>query len=164
MRITIAVLTVLLSTAPPEVPEENVTQGSPPAASAAEAGAKELIAAIAAGDPARARGFFFPADAFDLVKDLPVPARYHRKLVGWYDEDIMKEHRRFRKGDWRFEKLELGRCRWKEKGTEGNKLPYWSCRGNFVTATDGNRKRRFEIRVLINWGRNWYVTHLGPIR
>ena len=155
---------LLLLSATSTVPEENHQKGTLPPPSSAEAGAKTLVQSLSTGNSALARNFFFPKDAFDLVKDLPVPERYYKKLVRWYEEDIAKEHRRFNTGDWRFESLEMGRCRWKEPGTEGNNLPYWSCRGNVVTATNGEKKRRFEIRVLINWGSNWYVTHLGPIR
>ena len=158
------ILPALLLTTVPAIPPENQTKGASPSQHSAEAGAEQLLTALKTGDPAPAADFFFPAAAFDQVKDLPVPARYHEKLVRWYREDIQKEHARFKKGEWAFEKLEMGRCKWKAIGTEGNKLPYWSCTRNFVTATDGSRKRRFEIRVLINWGQHWYVTHLGPIR
>jgi hypothetical protein len=163
MKLSITALTAMLL-ASPAVPQENRTQGALPDVSGAEAGARQLLLAVSSGDPALAADFFFPEEAFDRVKDLPVPARYHRKLVRWYQEDILKEHPRFKRGNWRLEKVELGRCKWKAVGTEGNKLPYWSCRGSFVTATDGEWRRRLEIHVLINWGKRWYVTHLGPVR
>ncbi|MCK9462797.1 MAG: hypothetical protein M0R80_24510 [Proteobacteria bacterium] len=150
--------------ATPLVPIENCVKGAPPAAATAEEGARRLLAAIVAREPALAKGFFFPADAFDLVKAIASPGRYHRKLVLWYEQDILAEHERFADPSWRFRSLELGRCRWQEKETEGNSLPYWSCRGNRVTAASGDRTRRFDITVLINWGDRWYVTHLGPIR
>jgi hypothetical protein len=146
------------------VPEQNTVKGTPPPEDSAEEGARFLLEAIRDDSPEHAAGFFFPAAAFDLVKAMAAPGRYHRKLVGWYEEDIRAEHARFADPSWRFQSLELGRCRWQEKGTEGNALPYWSCRGNRVTASSGDRTRRFDITVLINWGDRWYVTHLGPIR
>jgi len=146
------------------VPKENAVKGTPPPADIAEEGARLLLDAIKADDPSIAAGFFFPAAAFDLVKAMAVPGRYHRKLVAWYEEDIRTEHARFADPSWRFKALELGRCKWQGQGTEGNALPYWSCRGSRVTATSGDRTRRLDITVLINWGRSWYVTHLGPIR
>jgi len=146
------------------IPPQNSKKGEPPGVASFEEGARNLLEAFEKNDPAVASGFFFPAYAFDLVKDLPVPGRYHRKLVRWYEEDIGTARKRFARGTWELEKVELGRCRWKEPGTEGNKVAYWSCRGNFATARQGDRTRRFEIRVLINWGDRWYVTHLGPIR
>ena len=146
------------------VPRENAVQGKAPPFESAQAGAKRLLDAIKSGDPAIAAGFFFPAKAFDLVKAMAVPGRYHKKLVAWYGEDILAEHPRFEDPSWTFEKIERGRCKWQEKGTEGNALPYWSCRGNRVTAKSGDRTRTFEIHVIINWGDAWYVTHLGKIR
>ena len=146
------------------IPEENVARGAPPPAAGAEEGARLLLDAVKADDPSIAASFFFPAAAFDLVKAMAVPGRYHRKLVAWYEEDIRAEHARFADPSWRFAALELGRCKWQGKGTEGNALPYWSCRGNRVTARSGDRTRRLDINVLINWGKRWYVTHLGSIR
>jgi len=141
--------------------------GAPPETVSAEAGAQRLLAAFKADDPSLAHDFFFPADAFDLVKDMAVPGRYHRRLVAWYEEDIHAEHERYRRAAeqvWVFERFELGHCAWMAVHTEGNKLPYWSCRRSRFTASAGERTLTFEIHVLINWGRNWYVTHLGPIR
>jgi hypothetical protein len=169
--LAVAVLVVLAAAAaaaaPPAtelVPVENAVKGTPPPADSAEGGARLLLDAIQADDPSIAAGFFFPAAAFDLVKAIAAPGRYHRKLVAWYEEDIRAEHARFSDPSWQFEALALGRCKWQEKGTEGNALPYWSCRGNRVTARSGDRTRRLDITVLINWGQRWYVTHLGPIR
>ncbi len=146
------------------IPVRNLERGDPPGQTSAEKGAARLLQAFKANDPGLASDFFFPAEAFDHVKDIPVPGRYHRKLVRWYNEDISRQRARFARDDWQFDKLEMGRCKWKEPGTEGNKVAYWSCRRNFVTARAGEKTRRFEIRVLINWGDHWYVTHLGPIR
>jgi hypothetical protein len=150
--------------ATPLVPIENAVRGTPPPAAGAERGARLLLESIKADDPSIAAGFFFPAAAFDLVKAMAVPGRYHRKLVAWYAEDIRAEHARFRDPSWQLQAFALGRCRWQEIGTEGNALPYWSCRGSRVTARSGERTRSFDIHVLINWGASWYVTHLGPIR
>ena len=166
MKLLLAALLVgITATAPSStVPPENLVKGTPPDAASAAEGAKKLLGALHSGDPTPAAAFFFPKEAFDLVKDLPVPERYWKKLFRWYQEDIAKEHRRFKSKDWQFDSIELGRCRWKDIGTEGNKVAYWSCVGNFVTTVSDKSKRRFEIRVLINWGKNWYVTHLGPFR
>ncbi|MDD5307826.1 MAG: hypothetical protein PHU25_10940 [Deltaproteobacteria bacterium] len=159
-----AIAVVLLTTAA-NVPAENTARGERPGAASAGTGARRLLDAIKADDPALAAGFFFPADAFDLVKDLPVPGRYHRKLMAWYGEDIHAAHALYRDvGSLAFDRFELGRCRWMEKGTEGNKLPYWSCSRNALFAKTGGKTRRFDVHVVINWGRDWYVTHLGPIR
>ncbi len=159
-----AVFAFCLCLAASVVPKENLEKGSPPNVSSAKKGAAALLDAIATRSPEKATSFFFPEEAFDLVKDIPKPERYHRRLLTWYEEDIRKEHPRFKTGEWRVTDVALGRCKWKDIGTEQNKIAYWSCIGNFVTAVSGDKKRRFEIRVLINWGDTWYVTHLGPIR
>ncbi|MCK9523726.1 MAG: hypothetical protein M0R76_11910 [Proteobacteria bacterium] len=150
--------------ATPAVPLQNREKGTPPDAEGMRRGAQLLLDAFRNNTPDVALPFFFPAGEFDALKDLISPARYHKKLVQWYREDIEAEGARFRGRNWQVSEVALGRCRWKEPGTEANKLPYWSCIGSRVTATDGDDTRRFEIRVLINWGDDWYVTHLGPIR
>lgn len=166
MKLIISLIFVAATVVAPgeSIPPHNRERGDIPGTSSAVEGAGLLLKAFAANDPSVAADFFFPADAFDLVKDLPVPGRYHRKLVRWYEEDIKEARGRFASGEWKIENVELGRCRWKEPGTEGNKVAYWSCRGNVVTARTEEKTRRFEINVLINWGERWYVTHLGPIR
>ena len=167
IAIPVLLAAIAAATAPPVtelVPLENAVKGTPPPADSAREGAWLLLDAIKADDPAIAAGFFFPAAAFDLVKAMAVPGRYHRKLVGWYEEDIRTEHLRFADPAWRFDAFELGRCRWQEKGTEGNALPYWSCRGSRISARLGGRTRTLDVHVIINWGQRWYVTHLGPIR
>jgi hypothetical protein len=160
--VTLALALVLF--APGEVPPQNQEKGERPGPASAVEGAASLLRAVAADDPSLAHAFFFPADAFDLVKDLPVPGNYHRKLLSSYDEDIRAVHQRFRGGTWRVDELRFGTCKWKEPGSEGNKLPYWSCYRNLLVARDGEHTRRLEIQALINWGDRWYVTHLGPVR
>lgn len=154
----------VVATAGMLIPHQNTTKGEIPPVAGSLSAARALLEAVKHNSPDQALDFFFPAAAFDLVKDLPIPGRYHRKLLGWYREDIAREHPRFARDDWQVVELKLGRCRWQEPHTEGNIVPYWSCRKNVLEATDGERTRRMEIHVLINWGQAWYVTHLGPIR
>jgi len=151
---------------PPGIPIENREKGTPPPPDSAEACARRLLDAIRAGDPSLATDFFFPAEAFDLVKDMPEPRSYHRRLVRWFEEDVGAEHDRNPDvADLAFDRFRLGRCDWIARGEEGNLFPYWSCRHSFFWAkSPSGAERRFEIRVLINWGPDWYVTHLGPVR
>jgi hypothetical protein len=147
------------------IPTENRVRGPVPDPSTAEAGARRLLEAIRSGDPTLAHDFFFPADAFDLVKDMPVPGRYLRRLLAWYDEDLRAEHDRLGDAaDLVFDRFQLGHCTWMEIHTEGNKLPYWSCHHSILRAHAGDHARSFEVHVIINWGQRWYVTHLGEIR
>ncbi|MBI2894517.1 MAG: hypothetical protein HYY06_13275 [Deltaproteobacteria bacterium] len=150
----------------PAVPSENRERGTTPSPATAEAWAPRLLEAIKADDPSGVLDVFFPAAAFDIVKAMADPARYHRRLVAWYEEDLHIEHDRFPDvADLSFDRFQMGRCTWQERGSEGNRIPYWSCRHNFLHArSTTGRRRAFEIRVMINWGQSWHITHLGPIR
>ncbi|MBW2262533.1 MAG: hypothetical protein JRG91_11215 [Deltaproteobacteria bacterium] len=149
----------------PVVPVENQEKNVPPDAASAEEGARLLFEAIKKDDPALAEEFFFPAAAFDLVKNMDDASNYHRKLETYYEEDVHAEHGRyFGVKAMEFDSFELGGCTWKEPLTQGNKLPYWSCRNSRIIVRTGTKKFDYRIRALINWGSKWYVIHLGPIR
>jgi hypothetical protein len=151
--------------AEPVIPAGNQEKGVPPDASTAREGARLLFEAIKQDDPSLAGEFFFPAAAFDLVKNMDDPSNYYRKLETWYAEDIHAEHGRyFGVSAMQFESFEMGGCTWKEPLTQGNRLPYWSCRNSRIIARSGKKKFDFRIKSLINWGSRWYVIHLGPIR
>ncbi len=148
----------------PVIPLENQEKGAVPDATTAEEGARLLFQAIKQDDPTVAGDFFFPAEAFDLVKNMDDPSNYHRKLEAWYAEDIHAEHGRyFGVKAMEFDSFELGGCTWKEPLSQGNKLPYWSCRNSRIITRSGAKKFDYRIRALINWGSRWYVIHLGPI-
>ena len=151
--------------AEPVVPAENQEKGEPPDASTAEEGARLLFEAIKQDDPTLAVDFFFPAAAFDIVKNMDDPSNYYGKLEKWYEEDIHAEHGRyFGTSAMEFDSFEMGGCTWKEPMTQGNKIPYWSCRNSRIIVRSGTKKFDYRIRALINWGTRWYVIHLGPIR
>jgi hypothetical protein len=154
-----------VSDADQEVPTENREKGQPPDASSAEEGARALFEAIKNDDPSLATDFFFPAGAFDLVKNMENPGNYWRKLESWYAEDIHEEHERyFGVHAMEFDHFELGRCEWKEPLSQGNKLPYWSCRNSRIFVRSGSKLFDYRVKAIINWGARWYVIHLGPIR
>jgi hypothetical protein len=147
------------------IPPENREGSRRPSPAAAEAWAPRLFAAIQADDPEPVIDLYFPADIFDRVKGIADPATYHRRLLRWYREDLHTEHARFSGvASMTYERFQIGRCTWQEAWSEGNRIPYWSCRHNFIHVRDGSRRKSFELRVMINWGTEWYITHLGPIR
>ena len=149
----------------PGVPVGNMEKGDPPDPASAEAGARLIFDAIRADDPAVAEGFFFPAPAFDLVKNMEHPSNYHRKLVRFFEEDVHAEHGRYTGiSSMQFERFEMGGCTWKEPFTQGNRLAYWSCRRSRILVRSGDRLFDFRIDTLINWGATWFVIHLGPAR
>lgn len=146
------------------IPKQNTQKGPMPKKESALEGSKRLLRAYKTGEINSAMEFFFPAKPFEIVKDSANPTKYYKKLMDWYTEDISLESPRLKGNDWQVEDIQMGACKWKAPGTEGNKIGYWSCTRNTVTVVAGEKKRRFEIRVLINWGTNWYITHLRPIR
>ena len=118
-----------------------------------------------ADDPSLAVGTVFPLQAFEVLKDLPEPGTYQRRMVRWYEEDVHAERARLGRFDeLTYDRFQFGYCTWQEEQTEGNVLPYWSCRHNKLYARAGTQPVTVEIHALINWGANWYIAHLGPVR
>jgi hypothetical protein len=147
------------------VPPQNQAEGTRPGVESAAELSRLLLAAIVADDPASAARTVFPAEAFEILKDLPEPLAYHRRMVRWYEEDLHAEHQRLGEPvELSFERFQLGRCTWQAPHTEGNLIAYWSCRRNRIFARAGTRPVEVEIRVVINWGDRWYIAHLGPVR
>jgi hypothetical protein len=149
----------------PMIPPENQAGAAMPDIGSAEPMIRKLFEAIRSDDASLAADLFFPASAFDLVKNMETPGRYHKKLVDWYVEDIHLAHATAPDAEALvYDGFEPGKCRWMEPNSEGNKLPYWACRYNYFYGKSGDKRRRFDLRVIINWGKHWYVTHLGPVR
>lgn len=132
-----------------------------------EARARTLFEALRDGTPERAEaslGFFLQRDPFLAIKDMHGALGYFNVLVREYRRDIASL-----RASWpavsrsEFVRFELSRaCTWMSPGREANRLPYWSCYRSHLVARAGREEHRFEVRVLINWGDRWYVTHLGP--
>ncbi len=151
---------------PAPIPTENTAGQAEPAAppdmALSRARVELLVQAIRKDEPELALPLFFPAAAFDQVKAIKDPGRYHRKLVKVYLEDV----RALRKGlkdpnNIELISVEAGRQKtWMKRGAEGNHLPYWAMYKARVTVKDGDRTRVLPLRVMINWGDQWYVTHL----
>jgi hypothetical protein len=147
------------------VPPENREADARPGPESAERLARKLLVAIVADDASISAEAMFPLAPFEMLKDLPVPSAYHRRLVQWFEEDLHTRHGELGGAtDLVFERFQFGRCTWQEPHTEGNLLPYWSCRRNRIVALRGTRVVEIEVRVIINWGAEWFVVHLGPVR
>jgi len=134
----------------------------PPVGDAADK-ARTLFAAIVADDPARARDFFFPRDAFVVLKAIANPGAYWDRLFRRYEQDIHTLHARtpdLARGT--FDRLEIvRRGGWTRVREEANALPYWVSRHSWLHYRVGAQDRRLEVRVLITWDDRWYVTHLS---
>ncbi len=153
-----------VTSANPAVPPENVEK--PKLETLATYDPSPLIKQLNAPETEEVwNPLFFPKDAFDLVKGIKDPGAYHKQLLKWFADDIKRESARLKaKGPWEVDSFKMGYCKWKVKGSEANALPYWSCYKNKVSLKNKTGDREtVEIRVLINWGKDWFVTHLGPI-
>lgn len=146
------------------IPEENLSKKTRPKLEPAEAMAARLLVAIAKDDAKSVVDEFFPKDAFRALKDIKDPDAYHTQLVKWFAADIHKEHLRLKDlGPLVYDGFKAGNCVWRDKGSEGNRIAYWSCYRNKFYAKSSNGRQELDLKVMINWGPQWYVTHLGPI-
>jgi hypothetical protein len=127
--------------------------------------AAHLVRALSGEDPGIADDFFLPREPFLAIKDMSGAARYYATLMRWYRRDIETYRSQIRGASnvslVRFEPSQ--RCTWMSIGREANRLPYWSCYGSRLVVQADGRELTFRVHVLIHWGDQWYVTHLGPI-
>ncbi len=133
-----------------------------PEAARSEARARAFVEALRRGDPEAALPFFFPQDAFRRLKTIKEPDRYFSRLTKVYKEDVAAMRKTLKHPDEvEFVSFELGRQRsWIEVGKEGNAFPYWAVYKSILTVKDGQRLVPLQMRVMIHWGDQWYVTHL----
>lgn len=132
----------------------------------AAARAQHVVEALRSGTDDVALDFFLPREPFLAIKDMNGAARYFDTLVRQYRRDLATYRAQLPRGSspLRFVRFELSSsCTWMTAGREANRLPYWSCYGSNLVAEQDGREHRFRVQVLINWGDQWYVTHLGPI-
>jgi hypothetical protein len=126
--------------------------------------AQRLLTALGKGAFADVKDLFFPEAAFLQLKAIAKPADYYSQLVKWYEQDFTREQARFKgRGPLVFKAIKGGSCKWKAPQTEANRIPYWSCYKRKIELTAAGKSEIIEVRALINWGRQWYITHLGPI-
>ena len=155
---------VLIADIAPGIPEQNQKKPAIESLTPYDASAllKNLNGEVLETDP---QTLFFPAEAFNLVKGIKDPAAYHKQLVSWFVADLDQERERLKAGaPWTIDSFKLGSCKWKEKGIEANALPYWSCYKSKLKLKNARSETNLvEIRALINWGVQWYPTHLLPI-
>lgn len=147
---------------PPENDAHLTTASTRPPVTTAEAGTRRLFAAIVADTPQTVHDVFFPRDPFLVLKGISDPGAYHDVLLRHFDRDIHTLHAQITsRGTPTFERFEFStRARWQPIRSEANALPYWAVRHSFVHYRVGNAAAQFEIKVFINWGTHWYITHL----
>ncbi len=146
------------------IPVENQQQDQRASIQNFDDKARRLLVAIGEGRFESVRDLFFPEPAFLQLKAIAKPLDYYRQLTTWYQNDFKKEVERFKgRGPLQFKALRGGSCQWKAAQSEANKIPYWSCYKKKIDVQTVDNIETIEIRALINWGSEWYITHLGPI-
>lgn len=165
--VVVAACPSLLAAQEPVVPEHNrasLTEAPPrPPLGMATERAQRLLDAIVHDDPARADDFFLSRDAFRLIKAVPSPAPLWERLHTAYVRDIRALHAATRDLDRAsFTRLRFtGRRGWVVVGEEANRLPYWAQRHSLLDYAVGAETRHIEIRTMITWNDEWFITHLS---
>ena len=128
--------------------------------------AEHVVRALAGGNSDAALDFFLPLEPFLAVKDMNGARRYHEQLVRAYRRDMDGYRAQFAAGATvefvRF--VRSNTCTWMSIGREANRLPYWSCYGSRLIVRVNRREVSLRVHVLINWGDQWYVTHLDRVQ
>jgi len=109
--------------------------------------------------------FFFPKAAFIPLKAIPKPDVYFDQLLAEYRMQLGKMRQRLQQmPGLKFEGAKIGFCKWKAVGSEYNHIPYWSCYRSVLNFRTGDGKAlAVGVRTWINWGRDWFITHLGTV-
>lgn len=146
------------------IPPENKDEALKAQIESFDPKAQRLLTALEKGAFADVKDLFFPEAAFLQLKAIAKPADYYSQLVKWYEQDFTREQARFKgRGPLIFKAIKGGSCKWKAPQTEANRIPYWSCYRRKIELTAAGQSESIEVRALINWGPQWYITHLGPI-
>jgi hypothetical protein len=151
------------------IPAENASQGPLPDMAPADSMSRRILEAVMKDQPEVAREDFFPEEPFLALKAMPGAANYYKQLVREYETALHREHARvkgllpagqtFEKTPLEFVRYIRGGCRWKAPGAEYNAIAYHSCFKNRIEARLGEKTIEVPVRVVINWGSRWYVTH-----
>ncbi len=127
--------------------------------------AKILFDAICQDTPDAAVPFFFPAKAYDQVKDIPEPnADWKGRLVRAFKRDIHKLHGQL--GDKCNGARYIGwsvaekKVRWVDPHEELNKLGYYRALHSQLRFEAKGKEESIDVTSLISWRGEWYVVHL----
>jgi hypothetical protein len=164
-----------------EIPAENHSQGKIPEWSSAETLAKNLVqlynqtaALKPSAEPQTGKSkrreltpeslaLFFPRGPFIQLKALPDPGTYHDQLLQEFAHHLQAQQSSLQSFlPITYASLEKGSCKWKKPQSEYNHIAYWSCyrsRLKFTDAKGGSHE--LPVKTLINWGTQWFITHLG---
>jgi hypothetical protein len=162
MFVTVTFYADDLSTQLNHIPIQNQKKSERPPFANTEMMATRLVAAIEKDDPKSVQDLFFPEIPFLLLKDIPNAKQYYGDLTKAFSDDIHRQSTKLPLAKpLQFQKFKPGFCKWKEIGSEYNKIPYWSCYRSEISILHGGLPKIIPVKVIINWGDAWYVTHLG---
>jgi hypothetical protein len=126
----------------------------------------DLVRAIETDDAELARSFFFPLEAYEVVKSIKEPAKdWRQRLYRAFVRNVHEYHRKLGAdaAGTRLARLDLDerRVKWMKPGSEGNALGYHRVTRSKLVLVDGaGKERTFELTSLISWRGEWYVVHL----
>jgi hypothetical protein len=133
------------------------------------AGVSALFSAIQSDDPSRAEAFFFPLEAYELVKDVQKPARdWKFRLIANFRRDVHDYHEKLgkRAGEAHLVGLELAEknVRWMKPGSEGNKLGYFRVTHSKLRYELDGKTRSLDVTSFISWRGDWFLVHLNGFK
>ncbi|MBK8172455.1 MAG: hypothetical protein IPK60_19230 [Sandaracinaceae bacterium] len=148
---------------PPENDAHLARPSTRPPVATADAAARRVFAAIVADAPQTVHDTFFPREPFLVLKGIDDPGGYHDVLLRHFDRDIHALHAEItRRGTPSFDHFQFSsRATWQAIRSEANALPYWAVRHSHIYYRVGGVTADFEVKVFINWGTHWYITHLS---
>lgn len=132
-----------------------------------DADARRLFAAIQSGDADAAVPFFLSREAYVEVKAVRDPTPYYARLLRAFRKDIElcgREHPGIATAEY-VEFVPAPRARWIPPGKEANRLGYYArYRSRIRYRVSSGRVKELEIRVLIDHGGRWSISHLRPFK
>lgn len=157
----VAIPTLSEPAAPPQNTDPKAKPGFGTLIKLGESIAKDL-SRLTANDASEAVDGFFPRAPFLILKKVPKPAEYFEMLMSEYRSQLKRVARDLKLSS-PIEYLDFrgGFCKWKPVDSEYNKIAYWSCYNSPLTLKMGEKKAIIKVRTVINWGEDWFVTHLG---
>lgn len=137
-----------------------------PALGEASARAERLFAAIRDDEPSGAADFYLAREVFRRIKAVSDPDAMWARLFATYESDIHSLHASLGDlHDAQFVRLQFtGRRSWVVLREEGNLFPYWAQRHSWLVYRVRGAEQRFEVRTMIAWDGQWYITHLNEFR
>jgi hypothetical protein len=131
-----------------------------------KAGIDALFRAIQRDDPALAEPFFFPKEAYGVVKDVQDPGRdWERRLLSHFRRDVHDYHAKLGADAADAElvgiELALANKRWMKPRSEGNRIGYYRVTHSKLRYRSRGRERALEVTSFISWRGEWYLVHLN---